>query len=112
MRVSPENLKAIATSGNATAMANALTNAARHMASVHQALITEQELTERFTWLLEHPDEFCSALNDAYNRWDGEYPGDFQKLFAEEVYFQKHKEYPLSDEPESISNRGGMENHD
>jgi DnaJ-class molecular chaperone len=47
MRVSPANLKAIAQSGSATAMANALMNAARHIESLQQALIAEQELTER-----------------------------------------------------------------
>ncbi len=70
-------------------MQNALMNAARHIESVHQALVTEQELTEQFTWLLEHPDEFMGAMDDAYGRWDGEDIKAFAGLLREEVQHKK-----------------------
>jgi len=95
MRVSAENLKAIAQSGSATAMQNALMNAASYLQTVEQALITEQELTEEWSWLKAHPDELMSAVDDAYGRpgsgWDGEDPAVFAERLADEIKHQRGK---------------------
>lgn len=57
-----------------------------------QAGKSEQPVEPRavmYEWLCQHPDEFASAVGDAYGQWNGE--GDFAALMEQEIAYQKGK---------------------
>lgn len=43
-------------------------------------------------WLLDDPDRCASAIEDAYNQWDGNEPSDWRDILNSEIAFRKLKE--------------------
>lgn len=43
-------------------------------------------------WLLNDPDRCTSAVDDAYNQWDGNEPSDWRDILNSEIAFHKLKE--------------------
>lgn len=57
-------------------------------------LRSSSETDSRYEWLRQHPDEFASAVADAYGDWDGQNADDFGGILDEEIEFQKRKQSP------------------
>lgn len=70
-----------------------------HLRSAQSALVAatanirarDQELedAELFQWLCANPDEAASAIDDAYNRWNGEDAKDWKRLLLDEIDHQR-----------------------
>lgn len=72
-------------------VAGAAERAANAIEALRTALTASEKDAEELRWLKAHPDELCSAVQDAYGQWSGEDPADFSDILADEITHQRAK---------------------
>ena len=66
-------------------------HAATEILALSSALTASEKDAEEYRWLKAHPDEFSSAVNDAYGQWGGDEAQEFADILGDEIKHQRSK---------------------